>query len=360
MGLKELLAAGIIAFSPAAATAQDGKPEQSEEDLDSLIKEAGRLFARNNPYKPGVPGDREKAIPLLERIVKRSNEEGFGEILLHCRRTAASEKFNEAQRLWAFDQNQQDSIRKDYQVKTKEESREAAKKLYKDSILQLKHILEADPDTNPKEWWIKGTAHARFGEWDSSADCQRNYLKRAPGEVEAYKSLFIMLYQLRKTGSILDDLEKINLDEKEKISNLVKGMHSAYDEARSLKILVRVRAETKEDRLKAAKLFYLSSKIGWDEEMKKENANDRNFIYPMHDVMRAGSFDLLAAETDEERAAAFKRFEQAYEAINKGMDNAFGELSKYYKFIILTRKSVPMADGEAEKVHEMLKQRYEK
>ncbi len=362
MGLRELVAAGIIAFSPVTTLAQDNaKPEQAEEDLDKLIEKAEKLYKRNKDAANSVPSDHKQAIPLYEKIFKLTNKSEHLSRLVECLDTERVGHFNTGQLLWKFSEYnalKRKELLDNYGVKNDEDAKKLAKVYYREAIAYNRRMLELGVQ-NHEVWRTLGIMHARFGEFDDSIAAYRGFVNLKPTEVEAYKSIIAIYISKGKIGDVQDELENIKgINNEEKIRLLTAGMNAVFYDMRARKTGLRLNLPAKEDKLKAAKLFYLTSKTRWDEEMKKEDYTQCEFVDSMHDCLRAGSFDLLAAENDEEREQAFQRFEKAYSPINDKMKNSFGRLDTYFAFVILKNKSTHIVD--AEKVHELLKQRYDK
>jgi len=346
MGIKDLLTAALIASS---WYTQDSK------DLDKLTEQADSL------YQKSTPDDREKALKIYEQIFEQTADQDIEKKLIQCRLDVSAEKFNLAQRLWEFDartRKNREELSEQFKIKNQDEAREMAKPLYKTVIEQGERIVKARP-LNSETWKVLSVSYVRFNEIDKALDASRMHVRLKPQERDGYNMLFSLYLARNDPGAILDDLKKIEyVEEDVKISKLTEGVNKLFSDFRSKGIVLTFNTKEIKNKQKAAELFYLTSKTRWDQEIKKETMADLDFIDAMHDSHRAGTLDLLSAETDEQKEAAFQRYQKSFDYINGKLQNGLGRLDKSYHLNFFKNKAIVMSDSD--KVYEFLKSKFER
>ncbi len=364
MGLKELVAASLIAVSTYNTHYQDKpkeKPVVQEEDLEKVLEEADKLYARNNPEKKDAPSDHESAAKLYEKVLRGGFDGDVATKMVDCCMHVSSEKFNAAQRLWEFEMHlpsERKALAEKYNIKNLQQARELAKPLYKSAEVHLEKVAKLQP-RRAEVWHFLTIAYVRNDAIDKGLDAAKLYTRLKPEDSSGYHLLLGIYMEKGTPGDILDDIKQIDYVEDDvKIAKMTEGVNKVYDDLRTRKVILQLKIDKIDDRKKAAQLFYLTSKTKWAQEMKKEKIAERDFLNPIQDCYRAGSLDVLAAETDEQREAALKRFEDAFSNINKGLDNGLSTLDKAYFQTLFRVKSVAI-DGQ-EKVFELLRERYNK
>jgi len=346
MGIKDLLTAALIASS--------WYPQDSQ-DLEKLTEQADSL------YQKSTPDDREKALKIYEQIFEQTADQDIEKKLIQCRLDVTAEKFNLAQTLWEFDakpRTVREKLSAQYKIKNLNEAREMAKPLYKTVIEQGERIVKARP-LHSETWKVLSVSYARFNEIDKALDASRMHMRLKPQERDAYNMLFAAYLARNDPGAILDDLKKIEyVEEDVKISKLTEGVNKLFSDFRSKGIVLVFNTKEIKNKQKAAELFYLTSKTRWDQELKKEKMVDFDFIDAMHDCHRAGTLDLLSAENDEQREAAFQRYQKSFDYINSKLQDGLGRLDKSYHLNFFKIQTIKMSDSD--KVYEFLKSKLEK
>jgi hypothetical protein len=160
-----------------------------------------------------------------------------------------------------------------------------------------------------------------------------------------------------RPGDFLDELENFRGTEEERVTQLTRGVNEFFDDSRARRVAPRLNIKKQEDALKAAELFYLTSKTRWNRELKKEKISDRDYLDPLYDCFRAGSYEVLLAQNDEQRDAAHKKFTHAFNSINDGMEKALGRIDKSYELVVLQNKAIYIENSD--KVYAFLKAKRE-
>lgn len=363
MGLKEIIAASLIAVSSYDTHYQDkpkDKPAQQEEDLDKILGEAEKLYERNNPASNGTPSDKELAAKLFEKVMKGAFDRDAAKKMFDCCMQVASEKFNHAQKLWeiaTIPADERKELVDKYKLKNIDQAHEIAKPIYQSVADHLEKALALRP-TRDDLWYFLTISYFRVDKLDKGLDAARVYLRLKPEENRGYHLLFGVYLDKGKPGDVLEELKELPIDENKLYARLAEGVDGVYNDLRTRKAVVQLKIEKKEDMRKAAKLFYLVSKTTWSEEMKKEKLTDRGFSNPLQNCYRAGSLDILASENADELKSALNRFEESFQNINKGLDNGLSTLDKAYFQSVFRAKTLAIFGQE--KVMEILKEHYKK
>jgi len=366
MKIRDAVLLGTLALAGCStdSTPADVKdPVQKEEqiDLEKLVAESKDLWKRNKPGKLNVTSDHEQAIRIFEKVARNVPTPENVEALMKMREEEGIIDFNTAQALLNYrflNGTNKKTLKDTYGIETAEQAGEYAKQMYRVVLEFLEPVAKAKPDRE-KVWIVIGTSHSRFKEWDEAIVAYRALIALQPKEPNGYKSMFSAYAGKKKTGDLLAELDNIKgMTGDEKLLMLAKGINELYAEFRKTNLRAGVEALSKEDKLSAAKMFYATARAYWKEEMKKEKASDRNFVYPAYACFVAGGFEIIAAESDSEKNTACKTLEKEYNSINNNFENALGRLDAAFQRIVLNNKSVHVEDSE--KVHAILKSFYAK
>lgn len=392
MGLKELVAAALIAISPVSPSvfAQDTKEQR--ENLDKMVQEAEKLY-KEKKYDKAISllleeekeksslavdlllakiyternalatiqnrSDHRLAVPRWERVLKDNSNPEYDKHLFTCRESAAQESFDGAQLLWNYRTSKK--AREEaaqFGITNEKLAREQALKVYQDAIKYAEHIVKAKPD-NENAWRCIGVSYGRLGEWDKSIEAYRNFIMLKPDEQEAYTALVLLYDSKKEIGAVMNELELLkNVKPEVKSEKLAEAVFAAIDEMKKMGRKPAFKSESPEDAKKAVELFYMTADALWSREMKKEKIVDRNFVHPMNAVFLAGTLDYQVSATDEQRETALQRLEKEYGKINTGMDNALYKLAQQYYLVVIQNKRIIV--DNAEKFYNVLKERVKK
>ena len=356
MGLKELIAASLAFLPHNYTNVPIDRHVIFQEDIEALVEKSKKLWSENQQYRIDQPSSREKAAELYKQIVKLSNDDKHKEVLLRMQDKLARETFKAAQGLHAYELLPPFGMKllhDAYGIKSAEQASKLSMQMYKDAISHLEAATTAKQD-DAELWLYLGTTHCRFKEYDKALPAFRQCVTLKPDDLRSYLSLWGACAGGKQPGRAMEELNKLPGNAEKKIELLAAGMELSYKEARAVNTRLKIEATTREDKLKAADFLYEISKHRWANEMKKEKYLERDWFLAQYECFFAGSFDLLAAENDEQRLKAFKRFDSAFEEINKGLNDGLGKLENVYHFSVNKKKLIGIDEGE--KIYEMLKE----
>ena len=219
MGLKEIIAASLMAISSYDVRLQDkpkDKTVEQEEDLDKVLQEADKLYERNKPATKDVQSDKESAAKLYEKVLKGGFDKEVATKFVDCCMKVSSDKFNLAQRLWEIGMalpEDRKTLVEEYKLKNADQAREIAKPLYKSTSEHLEKVLSLQ-NRRAEAWHILTISYIRIDKIDKGLDAAKIYVRLKPEESNAYSLLFAIYMEKGTPGSVLDDMAEADAEDK--------------------------------------------------------------------------------------------------------------------------------------------------
>ncbi len=358
----------ILAFGLASFAGCADQPKQPETSIETRIDKSMELFVqkkyddaewllleeeRSNGQRPAIDfllariyGERDKkptrenigdaglGILRWERVVQRESEnKEYLQKLLACRKLAAVQYYNAAQILWNSDTNPNYRKRaiEEFHIETFEEAKNLALGAYTRAIIQLKPVVKGMPDDD-RAWGVLGDCYAHIEDNVRALDAYRHVAKLKPDEPKVYLAIAVIYMKNNMTWAVMDEINSAPEAEREHKRRMMgKAVANAFEEFSKKGVPLAFITQTPEQAKKLAQVFYLTSSIRWEDEMKKENSSDRDFGQSVHNLFFASTFDYQTAKTDDEKEQVLKRIENGYDPINKGLENKLGTVEKTYE-----------------------------
>jgi tetratricopeptide (TPR) repeat protein len=289
---------------------------------------------RNKASTQASSGDAVLGILRWERIVQGNPEnKEYQDKLLTCRKISGFQYYNAAQILLSSNVNSDHKkIAKEmFNVETFEEAKNLALGGYARAIIQLKQVVKGLPD-DVQAWSILGDCYAHIESNSLAINAYRQVARLKPNEPRVYLAIAAVYMKNNMTWAIIDEMNSGPESEREQKRRMYgKAVITALDEFSKKKVPVAFITQSPDQAKKLAQVFYLTSSLRWEDEMKKEKSEDRDFGQSLHNLFFAATFDYQTAKTDDEKDQVLKRLENGYDPINKGLENKLGTLEKTYE-----------------------------
>ena len=368
MGLREIVAGGIILLSPlgiiSCAKDRTTEPRGQKAELVNIVREAEKSSVRHDPT--GLPCGHNHKLEIEYWKMAADLDKQYEDRLLDSMEAYALEKMYQAQFLFSFEKAGviRDLSKFHYKIGTADQAKPVIQQLLHESIDQLKQITQIRPDRS-SAWKFLGTNYALSLDWNNALAAYRQFISLRPDDSLAYSSL-MSIYQIQnKLFDVIDELDLLNVKAEVKRTKLAEAIISTMDEfkanitdtaerAGADSVGTRFGFRTVKQAAKGMRALYLTSEVRWEKEMKKE-LTARDYISAIIDLFWAGTLDYNISENKGE---ALQRFVKNYQLINGGMDNGLGRLDKYYEFLVFERKKLTITGSED--VLKALKEHYKK
>ncbi len=305
--------------------------------IDFLL---AKIYTERNkaPTRDNI-GDAALGILRWERVLQRDSEnKEYLNKLLTCRKALAEQHYNTAQMLFISDMKPDNRklAKEEFHVETYEEAKNLAFGAYAKAIIQLKPVVKGMPD-DAKAWAVLGDCYANIDSNVLALDAYKHLAKLKPDEPKVYLAIAVVYIKNNMTWAIVDEIDSAPEDEREyKRRMMGKAAVYAFDEFAKKGVSLSFITQTPEQSRKLAQVLYLTSSLGWEEEMKKEKITDRNYTQPLQQLFWGAAFDFLGAKTEDEKEQVLKRLENGYDPINKGLEDGLGTLEKVYEHNLKT------------------------